>query len=190
MTSNSKLEFKTAFIVLFITSILIGGLVFTGNYLSNKRKQDVYNKYAAETNNWMSHNREGLDKVFSEVFTAFDLCQSETGIKNKITCPDIQTTPRLISQDLKDWSSTGFIKESEGNIEYMGILGHVSNFDPYPKEEKNSVYKLLRGEIESVPWEDYIYDLPGKDVIIPYKDSSGKVIGAVVRGVIETPEDK
>ncbi len=186
MTSSNKLDFKIAFVIILGIFVLIGTLVLMGTSLSNKRKQEVYNKYAQETNIWISQNKEGLRKLFTEVFPNHYCPPRETFPPNATyVCPNQAAIHTLISQDLKDWSSTEFIKESQGKLWIMRLSGDVIEFNPYPAEKKNLVHELLRKEVQSIPWDNYTYDFAGKEVIIPVMDESNKVLGAIVRGVIE-----
>ena len=70
-------------------------------------------------------------------------------------------------------------------INIARLSGDSKELYIYPTEKEISVKQLLNGEISQIPWEDYTYELPNKEVIIPVKDNSDKVIGAIIRGVIE-----
>lgn len=55
---------------------------------------------------------------------------------------------------------------------------------PYPEEKASDLKQLLNGEKDVMVWEDYFSQMPGKEVVIPVKDNQGKVMGAIVRGVV------
>ena len=79
-----------------------------------------------------------------------------------------------------------FLKLSDkGEILVMDLSGQVKEFYPYPPEKKELLLKLLHGELKQIPWDDYSYELPRKEVIIPVFDDSGKVLGAFIRSGIE-----
>lgn len=191
MTSSNKLDFKITFVILLGIFVLVGALVLVGNSLSNKRKQEVYNQYAQETNIWISQNKEGLRKLFTELFPNYHCPPWQNTTTNTAVyfCPNQDAINSVVSQDLKDWSSTAFIKENQGKLWLMKLSGDTSEFNPYPVEKKNLIYKLLSKEVNSIPWDNYTYDFAGKEVIIPITDESNKVIGAIVRGVIESSKE-
>lgn len=170
-------------IFLTIFLILLGVVLFWLNGLDKQRKAAVYNQYKAETDKFIAKNKTGLIDIFAN-------------LKDKEPCFDYNNCPQTlliqdqinqtISHDLKDWSSTIFIFSGSGDkqINYVRLSGDVVQFSGNT-DNISQIQKLLAGETESLPWADYTYDFPGKEVVIPVKDSSGKVVGAIVRGVIE-----
>ncbi len=68
----------------------------------------------------------------------------------------------------------------------MGLSGTIQEFYVYHEDKKALVTKLLNGQVSSIPWDNYSSHIRAKEVIIPVKDASGKILGAVVRGVIES----
>jgi hypothetical protein len=75
-------------------------------------------------------------------------------------------------------------RSTEG-INVIRLSGDMQSFYVYPNENRIELLKLLNGEVPEIPWDDFTYELPGKEVVIPVKNNSGQVIGAIVRGVIE-----
>ena len=67
----------------------------------------------------------------------------------------------------------------------MGLSGETGDVSNYSQDQYMKLSKLLNGQVEEIEWEDYVYVLPNKEVVFAVKDDSGKVVGAIVRGVIE-----
>lgn len=193
MATDSKLlDFGTTFKVFTGFLLLVAILVYSGFYLSQKRKQDVYNAYAKETQSWIQKNQAGLNRIFTELFhstpcTAYDTpnTQASSSGYRAFECPEQEEIAKAVSRDLKDWSSTEFIKLDVDKVLVMGLSGATHEFYVYPEDKKALVTKLLTGQVSSIPWENYSSSMRTKEIIIPVKDSSGKILGAIVRGVIE-----
>jgi hypothetical protein len=175
-----KLEIKRPLLYLLLFSLVIGVIFLGLTKLSDQRREDVYQKYASETESYIHRNRDGMKRIFTEIFPDKMLCDNYNCV-----AVDTDYIPKLISQDLKDWSSTLFLKESGGEILALRLSGDYWNIYIHPQEKKDLVLKLLRGEVAQVPWDDYTYEFSQKEIIIPVKDESGKVMGAIMRGVIE-----
>ena len=73
---------------------------------------------------------------------------------------------------------------SEG-INIIRLSGDSTQYYSYPTEKRIEVIKLLNGEVSELPWDEYTYELPGKEVIVPIRNNQGQIMGAIVRGVIE-----
>lgn len=181
---SEKLDLLKPAIAIFVLILLIGGGVFALNNLNKQRKNEVYQQYKAETEQYIQKNRPALTTLF-ETITSQKPCPVGT------TCPASQPVKeqidRQLTHDLKDWSSTMFMVRntaSEG-INIIRLSGDSTQYYSYPAEKRIEVIKLLNGEVSELPWDEYTYELPGKEVIIPIKNSSGQVIGAIARGVIE-----
>ncbi|HLL60437.1 MAG TPA: hypothetical protein VK338_01860, partial [Candidatus Nitrosocosmicus sp.] len=130
------------------------------------RKEKVYNMYSQETQVYMRKNQDELEKIFTN--------------KNK------DSILKLLSSDLKDFSSTAFLKKTtNGRPLLIRLSGEVQEIYIYPHQKETMILKLLNGQQDKIPWDEYIYELQGKEVIIPFKDKNGKVLGAIVRAVIE-----
>lgn len=170
-------------IITFLLGMLVLVLVFST--ISKQRKQKVYQIYAAETKQYIEKNRQGLVKIFTEVFPKKDACYY-----NKETpCSNVNgDLMKYISSDIKDFSSMMFIrKDNSGAIQYLrlsGELSYLSYFDGHYENEQ-MVRDLLNGTVDSIPWDDYTYSFPQKELVMPVKDDKGKVVGAIVRGILE-----
>lgn len=167
-------------IITFVLSMFVLVLVFST--ISNQRKQKVYQTYAEETKQYIEKNRRGLVKIFTEVFPKKDACYY-----NKETpCSDVNgDLMKYISSDIKDFSSMMFIrKDNSGVIQYLRLSGELSYFDGHYENEQ-MVRDLLNGTVESIPWDDYTYSFPQKELVMPVKDDKGKVVGAIVRAILE-----
>ena len=92
----------------------------------------------------------------------------------------------LISADLKDFSSTFFVKETAlGKIEYLRLSKERGDLSIFPPENQTKILELLHGQIQVLPWDKYTYFLNSKEVLIPVKNRQGQIMGALVRGVVE-----
>jgi hypothetical protein len=177
-----KIEISRALITLFISAIVIGIVLLVLTNFSNARKERIYNTYAQETQSYIARNKESFNKLFKEMFPK-EVCN----LTDTSLCPQRPTGDEIggmLTQDIKDWSSIEFIKLNNGKILTMGLSGYVSEFYIYPEDKKAQVVALLNGRQDKIPWDTYA-GYGQKQVIIPVKDDSGQVIGAIVRGVIE-----
>lgn len=181
---SDKLDLIRPAIAILVILLVIGSAIFYLNSLDKQRKNEVYQQYKQETENYIEKNRPALTTLF-ETITSQKPCPVGT------TCPASQPIKDQIDQklthDLKDWSSTMFMVRSNGSegINIIRLSGDTSQYYSYPTEKKIDVVKLLSGEVTELPWDEYTYELPGKEVIVPIKNNQGQIIGAIVRGVIE-----
>lgn len=146
----------------------------------------VTKPYVQETDRYIETNRDGLTKLFTEVFPN-EPCVTYN-YEPSVQCkkPTQEEIMKRISPNLKDFSSTMFLKRGGStNLLIMRISGDTENASVYPPEKEQQIIKLLEGHTTEVPWDDYFYQFNGKEIVVPVKDSSGKIIGALVRGIIE-----
>lgn len=191
MEDNSKkLNFKISILYFFIFIIVVALIVAGLWKFSEIRKGQVYQTYAQETNNYIARNWDGLKSLFNNVNQIPYPCNISAN--TNYNCPQMGTLNEQInnslSHDLQDWSSTIFLAKSpkSGEIREIRLSGDIQNFYPASSDQKTLIYKLLNGEVSSLPWANYTYELDGKEIIIPIHNySNGPVIGAILRGVIE-----
>lgn len=176
-----KLPILKPFLAFVILIVILTVLLFIASSFSNQRKQEVYNAYAKETHEYIAKNKQGLNVLFNEIFLP---CPAPT-FYSSCTSPKSNEIPGVVSSDLRDWSSTIFIKFMNEQIYYMRLSGDISTYYSSYDSQQAALEKLLRGEVDEVAWDEYTYELPNKEVVIAVKDDSGKVIGAMMRGVIE-----
>lgn len=70
----------------------------------------------------------------------------------------------------------------------MDLSGSYIEINPYFQNSETNVTRLkllLKGDLQSISWDDYIEQFPNKEVVVPVRDQNNQVIGAIVRGVIE-----
>ncbi len=183
MSTNPK-TINVATPIVFLIGIFVVGAVVSSilSGLSDHRAQTIHDIYAQEFEEYRARNQEGLEKLFTEVFPdkrCEDPNDWDTCIKD-IDPSDIYSN---IDDSLKDFSSTAFVKKDSYNNEVMII--YLSGQVNRRYEEEEEILQLLDGEIESLPWDEYLYEFDQKEVILPVKDKDGNMLGAVIRGVIE-----
>ncbi len=192
MKNNSKdLDLIKPLVTILIIIVSISILGFFFNSLSQKRQEAVLSEYTAETDQYIEKNRAGLTQLFMsyDQKKLDETCTSSAqgypnGCVNPLSMRKI--IDGSISHDLKDWSSTAFlIKVSPDKLKTLTLGGDVMDAYFSDDKKKQQVTKLLNGEISSVPWDDYYYSFSGKEVIVPVKDEAGKIMGAIIRGVVE-----
>lgn len=181
MDNRKKISFFIPLFALLIFVLIIGGAFIVLTNVSNQRKEKVYKVFEKETNTYIQSNKQGLTYLFNNVFKdngcIVNYAQSRA---------DQSQIAQTVSKDLKDFSSTIFIKMGNcSTILSMRLSGEIERFSLNTPSQEKIVLELLQGRREEVPWDDYTYHLANKEVIIPVKDAQGKVIGALVRGVIE-----
>lgn len=185
MRDNShKLNLFQPFFFLLIFALVMAVLFFGLASLSNERKNSVYQTYASETTHYINQNQSQLVILFNQIFPKAD-CVIQRQPNLVCAFPNQDAIAHLLPSTLKDWSSTAFIKEDGERMLIMRLSGDTKEIYVYPEQKRLELQKLLRGEIEKISWDNYSYDLSGKEVVIPVKDGN-KVIGAIMRAVIET----
>lgn len=188
MNHNSKnLDLLKPLTFLLFFCIGVAMLFVLLSSADRNRKEKIYQTYATETQNYIQANKDNLIILFTMLRGENPPCQE--GISSPPYCPlpTRQEQINKLTQDLKDWSSTAFLFKSRFNdrINITRLSGDTQELHIYPTEKEIQVKQLLNGEINQIPWENYTYELPNKEVIISVKDTSGRVIGAIIRGVIE-----
>lgn len=184
MTNSSQtLETGRPLLFLLFFTISIGTLFLVLSSISNYRKEKIYNTYAQETEIYIAKNQQGLEILFNNLMK--DECLTDEPWVEQCSVTSGGQIAQLITDDLQDWSSIMFIKRSSTRIHQMRLSGDISRGYFYPRERENEVSDLLNGKADKIPWDDYTNLFPGKEVIIAVKGSSGNVLGAIVRGVIE-----
>lgn len=176
--------------IVFIGSIgvivTVFALVF--NYINITRNDRIVQEYTKETNVFIEQNRKGIEYIFTDLYPKAELCNELEWEKSKVCARKISDEIyKHVSTNLTDFSSTFFIKMSSksNTSEKLKLDGTYEATDYFGNEDdQNNLQMLLHGEVDSIPWANYFYDLNSKQVIIPvYKN--GEVIGAIVRGVIK-----
>lgn len=199
MAEIDKLELsggiKAIAALLIIVGIFMGGLT-----LANKhRNQSIVDRYMEEAQPFIQANQTAWENLFTTTFDQAETCaaQSRHYPNNVQTCEStISAQIRFVgTESLKDYSSTAFLRLKNGHVQKLSLSGDlninsVDSWDYSPsgsnrdngKEEK--VRDLLQGKISQLPWDNYTYGFPGKQVIIPIRVGD-HILGALIRGVIE-----
>ncbi len=187
MNSSKRVNFVTPLVFLFLFCAGIAVLFVVLASADKSRKSEVYRTYAVETHKYIDENKEDLSVLFTLLRQNNPPCVEDVVEPPFCPRPTNQEQINKLTQNLKDWSSTAFLVESkyDEGISMTRLSGDTKSFYVYPPEKQLRVKRLLSGEVEEIAWDDYAYEFPGKEVIIPVKDSSGKVVGAIIRGVIE-----
>lgn len=179
---RKKLPIFRTFLSLFALIAIITLAVYALNRLNDIRNNRIYEKYATETEKYIEMNKNGLEELFEK-----DWCPNQ--LSKDASCKPLTPSEvsMLVPHDLKDWSSTMFVKRfSHGaSFVYLRLSGQSGDKDFGNPDKEQLILKLFNGEARDIPWDDYIYQLQGKEVVIPVRDNKGVVIGAVIRGVIE-----
>lgn len=172
-------------LVITLVIVVFGAVVMgTLSIIDQKRKAEVTNTYVAEAESWIAKNQAGLVTIFTEIFPD-EMCYRYDA---NTTCPKPETEriASLINNDLKNFSSTFFVKKGKTNqVLLMYLSGEVAEAHGYPPENQLKLEKLLDGQGEYLPWDEYIQYFSRKEVVVAVRDGKGKLLGAVVRGVIE-----
>lgn len=184
---SDKLDLIKPAIAILVLILLIGGGVFALNNVNNQRKEVVYQQYKQETDAYIARNQPVLTEFFAQV-SGKPTCDQYSPVSTCIPKEPIkEMIDHKLGHDLKDWSSTVFFApgSSDGQVNVVRLGGEIYQTSTYSPDKKNQVVKLFKGEVSELHWDDYTYDLVGKEVVIPVKNNDGKIIGAIVRGVIE-----
>ncbi len=169
----------------FVTALIILFVVFAN--LNNLRKHQILYKYTLETNQYIEKNVTSLNELFTLFEENIDHCLDEFSYLSSCKFKENfkYAIDHQVTHDLKDWSSTAFLLKSSSNSFYLVRLSGDTREFYINGDQETSLRKLFAGESTEIPWDNYTYDLPGKEVIVAIKDEKGKVIGAIIRGVIE-----
>lgn len=182
---NHHLKFSQPLIVLVIFALIIAVLFLIFSSLSQARKDSVFQTYALETEQYINQNQTQLIILFNDMFPKTECIINR---KQNVPCafPNQEAIARLLPSTLKDWSSTAFLKVDGEKIFMMRLSGDTKELYPFPEQKRLQLQKLLNGEVTKIAWGDYTYELVGKEVVFVAKDNNGKIIGAIMRSVIET----
>jgi len=180
MEQNPKnLDLKSPFIITL--AIFVSLFIFLGIFakIDQARKNQVLSQYQEETLMYIAKNREGLETIFTSIFPQ-ESCRPWTD--DQCAKPEQEDIMKLISNDLLDFSSVMFLKKiSSGELIYLRLSGEYGDAGLSPEDE-TKILQLLNGNISSVPWDDYFFELRGKEVVVPVSGTQGQILGAIVRG--------
>lgn len=186
MTNPNNLEIKRPAIFFILLLVIIFVFIIVASLADKSRKEKVWQSYGKEAEVYIKANKNGLLTIFTDIFPAnctnnlrASLCDGEAGLRGvKIA--------GLINNNLKDFSSTMFLKKWAGAKSLiMRLSGEVIEPYMYDNSKQKLVDDLLEGKIDKAPWDEYFYELRTKEILIPVKDGQNKTIGILVRGVIE-----
>lgn len=181
---NHNLKFSQPLIVLAVFALVIAVLFLIFSSLSQARKDSIYQTYASETEQYINQNQAKLNILFNDMFPKTE-CIINRQQNVPCTLPNQEAIAHLLPSTLTDWSSTAFLKADGEKIFMMRLSGDTKELYLYPEQKRLQLQKLLRGETTKIDWDDYTYELTGKEVVIAVRDDNGKVIGAIMRSVIE-----
>lgn len=180
--SSKILDFKTAIIIFIFFAAFIGILLWGGNYLSEHRYQKYYASYSEEIDDYVNQNRTNVMIVFNQIFPVHGGCTPRS--TGPDACPDEELISKMMPISLKDGGSIEFLKEVNGKIYWMDISGNSREFYTPVGRITDNLNRLLQGEVESIPIDSY-RGYQTKQIIIPVKDDSGKLVGAIATDVID-----
>lgn len=180
----NNLSFTKPLLYLGVLILILAGLLALFVSINKQRAVKIYQTYAGETQEYIKQNKPQLLTLFNDIFPKKE-CLKETALPQPCSHPAQDTISNLLPPTLKDWSSTAFLKKDQGEILLMRLSGNTFLPYMYPPQKTLALNRLLDGEVEQIPWDDYLNDLPSKEVVIAVKDNSGKVVGAIIRSVIE-----
>jgi hypothetical protein len=174
---SKELNFKGIISVIFILAVFVFFATVFFDGLNKHRAEKLHKEYTDESLQYMEKNRAGLTQIFAEMQStncAFSPCGSV----------DQDEIMHTISSDLKDFSSTAFIAiNKSGEVMLMRLSGEkdlLYSSDPPTMKIK----ELLNGSKTELPWDDYIYFYEGKEVLVPFKNNDGKIMGLLLRAVV------
>lgn len=184
---SKKVEFSKPLLILLIFTLGVTILLGLLSQIDRHRKERIYQTYATETEGYIERNRDHLIVLFTILGGENPPCMQGVTAPPYCPLPTRQEQIKKLTQDLKDWSSTAFLHKSRFSeaILITRLSGESQEAHIYPPEKETLVKRLLGGEVQQIPWDDYVYELANKEVTIPVKDTSGRVIGAIIRGIIE-----
>lgn len=174
---NKQLNFKGILSTIFLLAVFIFFATMLFDGLNKYRAAKLYKEYSSESQVYMEKNKGGLTQIFVDMQNttcAFTPCGSF----------DKDELMNLISHDLKYFSSTAFIATNKsGVMMLMNLSGErelLFGTDPMWQKLK----ELLAGTRTELPWDDYTYVFEGKEVVVPFKNADGKVIGLLMRAAV------
>jgi hypothetical protein len=189
MSTTDSLSFVPAFKLIAIITLLIGGLVGLMFFLNTRRNEAIVNSYTQEAQGYIASNQDGINYLFTTLFYKGMACHIGPYGQVTSTCYTLVRSELYehVTSDLKDFSSTFFARYANDKVQTLSLDGTTvdqgySGSNTTEKQQK--LRSLLKGEVNSIPWDDYFYNMSGKEVVIPV-DYEGKRIGAIVRRVIE-----
>lgn len=179
---SKKLHFLGPLLAFAILVIVIAAGVFTLHYINAERKEQVRVSYEKETNDYIAKNHDALVAILSFTQKELDKCGANDYCHTTSTM-SAEINSKL-THDLKDWSSTAFMVTDTPKNK-LALLRLDGGLSTYNFKETEKLLSLMRGEVATVPWDDYTWAFENKEVVYPVKNKEGQIVGAIMRGVIE-----
>lgn len=184
--SISEIQFAKPILYLTLFAFIVGIIVLLLSSYDKKQKKQLVQLYNFETQNYISSNYKALNTLFNQIFpntecraADWKTCEEEAVQRRK------QMENLKLSADLKDYSSTVFIKKGgDGRLLKMTLSSDISELYIYNDVANRNLNKLFNGEINDIPMDDYVIDLSGNEVVVPVLEND-KIIGIIARRVIK-----
>lgn len=184
--SISEIQFAKPILYLTLFAFIVGIIVLLLSSYDKKQKKQLVQLYNFETQNYISSNYKALNTLFNQIFpntecraADWKTCEEEAVQRRK------QMENLKLSADLKDYSSTVFIKRGgDGRLLKMTLSSDISELYIYNDVANRNLNKLFNGEINDIPMDDYVIDLSGNEVVVPVLEND-KIIGIIARRVIK-----
>lgn len=184
--SISEIQFAKPILYLTLFAFIVGIIVLLLSSYDKKQKKQLVQLYNFETQNYISSNYKALNTLFNQIFP-----NSECRAADWKTCEEeaVQRRKQMenlkLSADLKDYSSTVFIKKGgDGRLLKMTLSSDISELYIYNDVANRNLNKLFNGEINDISMDDYVIDLSGNEIVVPVLEND-KIIGIIARRVIK-----
>lgn len=192
---EESLDFKGMAIAAVGIITVISAVVFGFHRLNEIRRTEVIDRYTQSVNKFIETNGTGVQALLSNVI---DTCQRKFDETNKpgtylqsIECLEAKAQlDQLDKSALKDSSATAFLRlnKETGSTQIIEASGRFHGNQAfnvgYRFNHTNDLERYIVEGEEINRWQDFLYTLPGKEVVVPIKDND-QVLGYMLLSVIE-----
>lgn len=201
--SVDQISFKGAALAIVGIVVVVVVAILFALYFNNQRKERIVQQYDQETQVFVGAHQQQISDFFA---STYDSCGQELAAKQAsssatyperdVICSVAQEKLAEMQVDqLKDSSAIAYIRYQEGDYELIEASGKYTQkqslIDPsnysqfsYSLEKRTELNQYLKGEKQIDRWQDFMYYIPGKEVVVPVSINDN-TIGFIFRGVIE-----
>lgn len=191
---DDRLSLKTAIVATIVVACLVGVAVGAGVLMNNARYRSTVHSYTSETQALISKKEDGFAALFTDIMDlcADQLASQSAGKRDDFMCEPAQYQLGFLEVDtLRDSSAIAYVRVSDNTYEMVEASGKYTG----RKLLKNAANQFLYDSVSSLEkyffedadiplWDDYLWFIPGKEVIVPVMRNN-ETIGYIFRGVIE-----
>jgi hypothetical protein len=198
MPSSNDHDFfslKASLVGIAVVTLLVLALVSAGWWWNTMRANQIIQTYGEEFLNHQMSRPETFETFYNETFEACEAVRRAKGDGTyQIDCAAAQAQLNLMAVDkLKDSSAMTYVKVVDNKYMVIDASGDYKRPEAlnswysgrWGSNEDGELEEFFTSENPDPIYADVTYMLPGREVVLPVRDRQGKVIGFVIRSVLE-----